>query len=120
MFETIWKTIGEKYYDPAFNGVDWEAVGERYRPRLQAVRTDEEFYKLVKEMVRNLHDSHTLSRNSAIADIIHNIGVAARVVLGGMPIEEGSLHRPKPLDAQSSTQGRTREAHVLTSGSQDS
>ena len=68
----------------------------------------------------HLHDSHTLSRNSAIDNIIHNIGVAARVVLGGMPIEEGSLHRPKPLDAQSSTQGRTREAHVLTSGSQDS
>ena len=43
------------------------------------------------------------SRSTAptdIEDIIHNIGVAARVVLGGMSREEADLRNVKPVDAQ--------------------
>lgn len=36
VFEKVWKTIEEKYYDPSFNGVDWSTVRERYRPRAEA------------------------------------------------------------------------------------
>jgi hypothetical protein len=35
-----------------------------------------------------------------IADIIHNIGIAARVALGGMPIEEADLRATEAVDAQ--------------------
>ena len=35
-----------------------------------------------------------------IDDIIHNIGVAARVVLGGMPADQADLRSAKPVDAQ--------------------
>ena len=31
---------------------------------------------------------------------MHNIGVAARVVLGGMPLDEADLRRAAPVDAQ--------------------
>lgn len=58
-FEQVWKAVNEKYYDPLFNGVDWKAIHERYRPRVDAVKTDEEFYALLTQMVRELHDSHT-------------------------------------------------------------
>ena len=34
------------------------------------------------------------------ADIIHNVGVAARVALGGMPLEEADIRRAAPVDAQ--------------------
>jgi len=34
------------------------------------------------------------------ADIIHNIGVAARVALGGLPLAEADLRRAAPVDAQ--------------------
>jgi len=57
--ERIWKAVEENYYDPAFNGVDWKAVRERYRPMLDSVKTDEEFYELMERMVGELHDSHT-------------------------------------------------------------
>jgi len=58
-FEDIWETINEKYYDPTFNGVDWRAVRERYRPLIDRASSDEDFYVVLKRMVGELHDAHT-------------------------------------------------------------
>lgn len=63
VFEEVWETINKKYYDPAFNGVDWKAVRESYRPRLAAVSTDEEFYGLLNRMAGELRDAHTRVRS---------------------------------------------------------
>ena len=63
LFEQVWKTIGEKYYDPSFNGVDWKSVRERYRPRVDAVAGDEEFYDLLNQMAGELRDAHTRVRS---------------------------------------------------------
>ena len=59
VFETVWKTINDQYYNATFNGVDWPAVGKLYRPRVDAAKTDAEFYSLLKQMLRELHDLHT-------------------------------------------------------------
>ncbi len=59
VFETVWKTINDGYYDSSFKGVDWAAVRERYRPRVEAAKTDAEFYALIKQFLRELHDLHT-------------------------------------------------------------
>lgn len=63
VFEEVWKTINEKYYDPKFNGVDWNAVHERYRPRVDTVKSDEEFYSLLRQMAGELRDAHTRVRS---------------------------------------------------------
>lgn len=62
VFEEVWKTIDEKYYDPSFNGVDWAAMRERYRPRVDAVASDAEFYALLGQMAGELRDVHTRVR----------------------------------------------------------
>ena len=36
IFRQVWETINEHYYDPNFRGVDWRAVGERYRPQAES------------------------------------------------------------------------------------
>ena len=58
-FDFVWRTIDERYHDPSFNGVDWRAVGERYRPLAMAARTDDEFWDVLDRMTGELHDSHT-------------------------------------------------------------
>ncbi len=63
LFEQVWKTIDEKYYDPSFNGVDWKAVRERYRPRVETIADDEEFYDLLNQMAGELRDAHTRVRS---------------------------------------------------------
>jgi len=59
IFEEVWKRISERYYDPKFNGVDWNSIRDRYRPRLDLVNQDSEFYSLLNKMVGELHDAHT-------------------------------------------------------------
>ena len=60
IFEQVWKTINEEYYDPNFRGVDWRAVGERYRPLAEAAQTDAEFYGVFELMLAELRDGHTV------------------------------------------------------------
>jgi hypothetical protein len=43
------------------------------------------------------HPAHTAQET---ADIIHNVSVAARHVLGGVPLAEADLRRAAPVDAQ--------------------
>jgi len=59
IFDFVWRTINEKYYDPSFHGVDWRAVGERYRPRMEAAPNDQEFYAQFELMLAELRDDHT-------------------------------------------------------------
>src|SRR6267378_130265 len=62
VFEKVWKAVNDKYYDPSFNGVDWNAVHERYRPLIGGVKTDTEFYALLNRLLNELHDPHTVFR----------------------------------------------------------
>lgn len=59
VFDDVWEIVNEKYYDSAFNGVNWRAVRERYRPQVGRVDSDQEFYGVLKRMVGELHDAHT-------------------------------------------------------------
>jgi carboxyl-terminal processing protease len=63
IFDKVWKTVNEKYYDPNLNGVDWNKWREVYRPRIETAKGDSEFYSLVKQMVSELRDIHTSFRS---------------------------------------------------------
>jgi carboxyl-terminal processing protease len=57
-FELVWKTVNETFYDPAFGGVDWRKVRERYEPLATAAKTDQDFHSLLQGMLNELHQSH--------------------------------------------------------------
>jgi len=59
IFEKVWKEIRDHYYDPTFNGVNWDEIHARYRPRIEAANDEQEFYALMSEMAGELHDAHT-------------------------------------------------------------
>ena len=59
VFERAWKEIEVHYYDRSFNGVDWNEVHARYKPLVEAVKDDHEFYSLMSRMTGELHDAHT-------------------------------------------------------------
>jgi len=58
-FDFVWETIYTRYHDPKFNGVDWRAVGSRYRPLALAAPDDEAFWDVLDRMTGELHDAHT-------------------------------------------------------------
>jgi carboxyl-terminal processing protease len=59
VFEDVWRTINERYYDPQFNGVDWAAQRETFRDKAAAARDSAELYAVLRRMVGLLRDSHT-------------------------------------------------------------
>lgn len=63
VFEKVWQAVNDKYYDPSFNGMDWTAAHERYRARVDGLKSDEEFYALLNRMLGELRDAHTLFRS---------------------------------------------------------
>ena len=59
VFEKVWREIRDHYYDPSYNGVDWNEVHRRYSPLVDATGKDQEFYSLMGQMTSELHDAHT-------------------------------------------------------------
>jgi carboxyl-terminal processing protease len=68
-FDFVWTTIHERYHDAAFNGVDWNAVGARYRPLALAAGDDEAFWDTLDRMTGELHDAHTRVESPARVEL---------------------------------------------------
>lgn len=58
VFDFVWRTVRDSHYDPRMNGVDWRAVRKQYEPKIRTARSDQEFYRLLNEMVGELKQSH--------------------------------------------------------------
>jgi carboxyl-terminal processing protease len=57
-FDHVWQTVFDTYWDTTFNGVDWRAIRERYRPMVISAHGSQEFHKTLDRMVAELHQSH--------------------------------------------------------------
>ena len=60
-FETVWQTVNQTHYDPAFGGVDWKAVHGEYKPQIAAAGDKEESLRLINQMLFELNLSHLLA-----------------------------------------------------------
>jgi carboxyl-terminal processing protease len=58
-FEFVWRTVDERYYDPKTNGVDWQAVGARWRAPVLEATDDDAFWDRLDRMAGELRDVHT-------------------------------------------------------------
>lgn len=59
VFDDVWETIEVRYYDPRFNGVDWQAKRASFRPAAAKAGSTHEFYELMRQMLASLRDAHT-------------------------------------------------------------
>jgi carboxyl-terminal processing protease len=59
-FETVWRVVNEKHYDPTFGGLDWREVHDRYKPRIAETESDAQFRTLINTMLFELGLSHLL------------------------------------------------------------
>jgi carboxyl-terminal processing protease len=58
-FEQVWQTVNENFYDPKFNGVDWQAMRQKYATQAAQAQSSEAFANLVNQMLAELGASHT-------------------------------------------------------------
>jgi len=59
MLAELYYTLQHYYYDEKFHEVNWKRVYEQFRPVLQQVREDQDFYDYANEMIGYLNSSHT-------------------------------------------------------------
>ena len=60
IFDVVQRTIAEDFYDPAFCGVDWNALCERSRTRLIEAKDEKSFFVGLNEMLFELGVSHCI------------------------------------------------------------
>jgi carboxyl-terminal processing protease len=86
-FDIVWRTVKEKHFDPTFGGVDWDAVRRKYEPRLAKTKKDGELYRLLNEMLGELHQSHFVvippeAIEGSLSPPGGNVGIDLRVIDG--------------------------------------
>lgn len=59
VFEEVWETVNENFFDPEFNGVDWQAMRSKYAPLAARTNSTEELAVVVNQMLAELNTSHT-------------------------------------------------------------
>lgn len=57
-FDEAWRIVRDTYYDPSFNGLDWDAVRRELRPKAEAADTPDHARAVLREMIGRLGDSH--------------------------------------------------------------
>ena len=111
-FEFVWKTIRDQHFDPTLGGLDWQAVHDELRPKVESAQSIDEARGAMIDMISRLRQSHF-----AIipADVYENIeapagkgdrggstGLEIRVIDGraivtsvkpGMPAERAGVRR---------------------------
>ena len=58
MFNEAWRLERDFYYDPAMGGLDWKAVGDKYRPLIAYVAHRADLNYILGEMIGELATSH--------------------------------------------------------------
>lgn len=59
VFDDVWSTINERYYDKQFHGLDWETQRANFRGLAAAAGSGQELYLVLRRMIATLGDSHT-------------------------------------------------------------
>jgi carboxyl-terminal processing protease len=59
VFDEVWQTTRQHFFDPRLNGLDWPAVRTRYRPALLAAGSPDARAAVINAMLAKLHASHT-------------------------------------------------------------
>lgn len=59
VFDDVWSTINERYYDSQFHGLDWEVQKASFRGPAAEAGSSQALYTLLRRMIATLGDSHT-------------------------------------------------------------
>lgn len=107
VFDEIWNTLNQRFFDPAFNGHDWAALREEWRPYVAGSRTGYDLRRNLNLMIGELNSSHSGTSKPSASDVhVGRLGlrwnrevfetghglIVREVVPLGPAAVEGSIH----------------------------
>ncbi len=57
-FEKVWTTVRDKHWQTKPGGLDWQAIHDEYRPRVEKAASHDEAQAVMQEMLGRLKQSH--------------------------------------------------------------
>ncbi|MEO8098090.1 MAG: S41 family peptidase [Acidobacteriota bacterium] len=57
-FDKVWSTVRDTHWEKRPGGLDWDAIGKEYRPRVEAAATSDEARTVMREMLGRLRQTH--------------------------------------------------------------
>jgi carboxyl-terminal processing protease len=57
-FEKVWTTVRDKHWQVKPGGLDWQAIHDEYRPRVEKASSHDEARAVIQEMIGRLGQSH--------------------------------------------------------------
>jgi C-terminal processing protease CtpA/Prc len=69
IFDKVCRLVETKHFNPAMNGVDWNALAQSRRDQILACAEPEAFEKVVQRLVAELKTSHTGFRHAGMRNI---------------------------------------------------
>lgn len=57
-FDRVWTTVRDKHWDPTLHGLDWSAVRDTLRPRVETARTMDEARAAMQAAIATLGQTH--------------------------------------------------------------
>jgi carboxyl-terminal processing protease len=57
-FEHVWQTVRDKHWDPKIGGLDWRAVHDEFRPRMEKADNMAQCREILTAMLQRLGQSH--------------------------------------------------------------
>ncbi len=92
IFNDVWRLERDFFYDPNMHGVDWKALGERYRRLVEACVTRWDLNYLIGELIAELSASHTYrgggDTDEGVARNVGYLGVDWEVAGGAYRIKK--------------------------------
>lgn len=125
IFQELWEIVRDEYLYSDYNGLDWDAIHDEYKARIEAGLSNADFYLAMDEMIARLGDDHSryidpqqvLEEDAQYAGEYDYVGIgvlisavperqraAVVVVFPGSPAEAAGL---KPRDSIITVDGKS-------------
>ncbi len=91
IFEESWRMIRDGFYDPGFNGHDWDSIKVKYKPWVMAASTSRDFRYMFNIMLGQINASHMgmygSDREETQKEVTGLLGIEIKNADGGILVD---------------------------------
>jgi len=116
IFDSVWQTVNDNYFDPTFGGKDWQAIGDEYRQQLTTVQDDQTFWFLVvNPMLFELGVSHIAALPAELSNELEPMTFATGSLGMDVRLMDGMAVITQVIEGSPTDEAGLRPGFVITS-----
>jgi carboxyl-terminal processing protease len=115
IFDAVWQTVNDNYFDPTFGGRDWQAIGDAYRQKMATVQDDRGFWvDVLNAMLFELGVSHIAALPPELANQMDPITFSSGSLGMDVRLLEGQPVITAVVEGSPAARAGMRPGFVLT------